>query len=340
MVRESGALPAVSRSEWSSSAATLGRQMDIASGLLSGDVRSLARAIRLVEDRDPQAEAVLRAVRGRAGTAHVVGITGPPGSGKSTVCDQLIVRWRAAGHRVGVIAVDPSSPFSGGAILGDRVRMQRHAGDDGVFIRSMAARGHLGGLASAAREAVRLIDASGRTRCLLETVGVGQSELEVMQTADTTVVVTTPVTGDSVQILKAGILEIADIFVVNKADVQGASRVVRELRDLARRAGASSETWRAPVIPTVATTGEGIDELLEAVERHHTVIAGSGELEARRRGRLRAEIESIVIERAAERARRELEDGTMDSELGGDLGGVDPYAIADRILTGHMSGQP
>ncbi|HEX4754855.1 MAG TPA: methylmalonyl Co-A mutase-associated GTPase MeaB [Candidatus Dormibacteraeota bacterium] len=313
--------------------------MDIASGLLNGDVRSLARAIRLVEDRDPAAEEVLRAVRGRAGAAHVVGVTGPPGSGKSTVCDQLIVRWRAAGHLVGVIAVDPSSPFSGGAILGDRVRMQRHTGDDGVFIRSMAARGHLGGLASAAREAVRLIDASGRDRCLLETVGVGQSELEVMQTADTTVVVTTPVTGDSVQILKAGILEIADIFVVNKADIQGAAKVARELRDLGRQAGAPKDGWRPPVIQTTGTTGEGIDELLEAIERHHAVIAESGELEVRRRGRLRAEIEAIVVERAAERARRELEDGTMGSELSGDLRGVDPYGIADRILNGHTSEQ-
>jgi LAO/AO transport system kinase len=311
--------------------------MDIASGLLSGDVRSLARAIRLVEDRDPAAEEVLRAVRGRAGAAHVVGITGPPGSGKSTVCDQLIVRWRAAGHRVGVIAVDPSSPFSGGAILGDRVRMQRHTGDAGVFIRSMAARGHLGGLASAAREAVRLIDASGRDRCLLETVGVGQSELEVMQTADTTVVVTTPVTGDSVQILKAGILEIADIFVVNKADVPGAAKVARELRDLTRQARAATTAWRPPVIQTTATTGEGIEEMLDAIERHHSVIADSGELEERRRGRLRAEIESIVVERAAERARRELEDGTMGSELSGDLRGVDPYELADRILNGQQS---
>ncbi|HEX4578693.1 MAG TPA: methylmalonyl Co-A mutase-associated GTPase MeaB [Candidatus Dormibacteraeota bacterium] len=313
--------------------------MDIASGLLSGDVRSLARAIRLVEDRDPAAEEILRAVRGRAGAAHVVGITGPPGSGKSTVCDQLIVRWRAAGHRVGVIAVDPSSPFSGGAILGDRVRMQRHTGDAGVFIRSMAARGHLGGLASAAREAVRLIDASGRDRCLLETVGVGQSELEVMQTADTTVVVTTPVTGDSVQILKAGILEIADIFVVNKADVPGAAKVARELRDLTRQARTATAAWRPPVIQTIGTTGEGIDEMLDAIERHHSVIADSGELEERRRGRLRAEIESIVVERAADRARRELEDGTMGSELSGDLRGVDPYELADRILNGPTSGQ-
>ncbi|MBJ7609793.1 MAG: methylmalonyl Co-A mutase-associated GTPase MeaB [Candidatus Dormibacteraeota bacterium] len=312
--------------------------MDIAERLLAGDVRGLARAIRLVEDRDPAAEAILRQVRGRAGMAHVVGITGPPGSGKSTICDHLIARWRSAGHRVGVIAVDPSSPFSGGAILGDRVRMQRHTGDDGVYIRSMAARGHLGGLAGAAREAVRLIDASGRDRCLLETVGVGQSELEVMQTADTTVVVATPITGDSVQIIKAGIFEIADVFVVNKADVPGASKVARELRDLVRQTKGMT-TWQPPVIQTVGTTGEGVDDLLDAVERHHAAITESGELEQRRRRRLRAEIEAIVVERAAERARRELRDGTMGSELSGDLRGVDPYGLADRILNGHTGRQ-
>jgi LAO/AO transport system kinase len=311
--------------------------MDIATRLLDGDVRALARAIRLVEDRDPAAEEIIRDVRGRAGAARVVGVTGPPGSGKSTVCDQLIERWRAAGHRVGVIAVDPSSPFSGGAILGDRVRMQRHTGDDGVYIRSMAARGHLGGLASAAREAVRLIDASGRDRCLLETVGVGQSELEVMQTADTTVVVTTPAAGDSVQILKAGILEIADVFVVNKADVPGAAKIVRELRDLVRQSK-GTDAWQPPVIQTVGTTGAGVDELLDAVERHHAAIEASGELDRRRRDRLQAEIEAIVVERAADRARRELEEGTMGSELSGDLGGIDPYSIADRILNAHTSG--
>ncbi|MHB8717898.1 MAG: methylmalonyl Co-A mutase-associated GTPase MeaB [Candidatus Dormibacteria bacterium] len=305
--------------------------MGIAEQLTEGDVRALARAIRLVEDRDPRAEEIIREVRGRAGHAAVVGITGPPGSGKSTVCDRLIAAWRLMGHRVGVIAVDPSSPFTGGAILGDRVRMQGHTGDEGVYIRSMAARGHLGGLASAAREAIRLIDASGRDRCLLETVGVGQSELEVMQTADTTVVVTTPIAGDSVQVIKAGILEIADIFVVNKADVPGASKVARELRDLVRQT-AGHGAWQAPVVQTVGTTGDGVDELVEAIEKHHAAIAESGELERRRQERLRAEIEAIVVERAAERARRAMNEGTMGVELSGDLSRVDPYVVADRIL--------
>jgi LAO/AO transport system kinase len=261
-------------------------------------------------------------------------VTGPPGSGKSTLCDQVIERWRVAGHQVGVIAVDPSSPFTGGAILGDRVRMVRHTLDPGVFIRSMAARGHLGGLAAAAREAIRLMDASGRDRCLIETVGVGQSELEVMETADTTVVVTTPATGDAVQIIKAGILEIADIFVVNKADLPGAPKVVRDLKELVRH-GAKRTDWTPPVLTTIAETGEGVDDLVAAIDRHGDAIAASGELERRRIARLRAEVEAIVVERAADRARSALHEGTMSRELEGDLSRVDPYALAERILNGH-----
>jgi len=306
----------------------------LAERLMAGDTRALARAIRMVEDRDTGIADLLRQVRERAGRARVIGVTGPPGSGKSTLCDQVIERWRAAGHRVGVIAVDPSSPFTGGAILGDRVRMVRHTLDPGVFIRSMAARGHLGGLAAAAREAIRLLDASGRDRCLLETVGVGQSELEVMETADTTVVVTTPSTGDAVQIIKAGILEIADIFVVNKADLPGASKVIRDLKELVRHS-ALRTAWTPPVLTTIAETGEGVDELVAAIEQHGDAISASGELERRRVARLRAEVEAIVVERSAERARRALHEGTMSRELEGDLSRVDPYALAERILNGH-----
>jgi LAO/AO transport system kinase len=306
----------------------------LAERLMAGDTRALARAIRMVEDRDPGIADLLRQVRERAGRARVIGVTGPPGSGKSTLCDQVIERWRAGGHLVGVIAVDPSSPFTGGAILGDRVRMVRHTLDPGVFIRSMAARGHLGGLAAAAREAIRLLDASGRDRCLLETVGVGQSELEVMETADTTVVVTTPASGDAVQIIKAGILEIADIFVVNKADLPGASKVVRDLKELVRH-GKIRAGWSPPVLATVAETGDGVDELVGAIDRHGDTIAASGELERRRIARLRAEVEAIVVERAAERARSALHEETMSRELEGDLSRVDPYALAERILNGH-----
>jgi LAO/AO transport system kinase len=306
----------------------------LAERLMAGETRALARAIRMVEDRDPGIASLLREVRGHTGLARVIGVTGPPGSGKSTLCDQIIQRWRAEGHRVGVIAVDPSSPFTGGAILGDRVRMVRHTLDPGVFIRSMAARGHLGGLAAAAREAIRLVDASGRDRCLLETVGVGQSELEVMETADTTIVVTTPSSGDAVQIIKAGILEIADIFVVNKADLPGAAKVVRDLRELVRH-NKNRTDWAPPVFTTTAETGEGVDELVAAIELHGASIAASGELERRRIARLRAEVEAIVVERAADRARTALHEGTMSQELEGDLSQVDPYALAERILNGH-----
>jgi LAO/AO transport system kinase len=312
---------------------------ELAERLMAGDTRALARAIRMVEDRDPAIAGLLRRVRERAGRARVIGVTGPPGSGKSTLCDQVIHRWRGKELQVGVIAVDPTSPFTGGAILGDRVRMVRHTLDPGVFIRSMAARGHLGGLAAAARESIRLLDASGRDRVLLETVGVGQSELEVMETADTTIVVTTPSSGDAVQIIKAGILEIADIFVVNKADLPGASKVVRDLKELVRH-GKLRAGWSPPVLTTVAESGEGVDEVVAAIDRHGETIAASGELERRRIARLRAEVEAIVVERAAERARNALHEGTMSRELEGDLSRVDPYALAERILNGHSKEPP
>ena len=284
----------------------------------------------MVEDRDPEVPSLIASLRHRAGRATVAGITGPPGSGKSTLCDQLIGHWRGRGERVGVLAVDPSSPFSGGAVLGDRVRMQRHAGDPGVFIRSMASRGHLGGLAASTREALRLLDAAGWDRCLLETVGVGQSELEVMRAADTTIVVLTPAAGDAVQLMKAGILEIADIFVVNKAEQPGASRVARELRELVHQTRWSSP-WAPPVLQVVAVRGEGIDELVTAIDNHHDAVIASGELRSRRARRLRAEVEAIVVERAGERARRALTDGTLELDDEGELSAVDPYSLADRI---------
>jgi GTPase len=310
--------------------------MDLADRLLEGDVRALARAISMVEDRAEALPELLSAVRGRAGQAHVVGLTGPPGSGKSTLGDGIVERWRALDRAVGVLAVDPSSPFTGGAILGDRVRMQRHALDRGVYIRSMAARGHLGGLASAAREAIRLIDASGRHHCLLETVGVGQSELEVMLTADTVVVVTTPAAGDGVQLIKAGIMEIADIFVVNKADLPGADRVVRELRRLVHESNRRSG-WEAPVLTTIASSGEGVVELVSAIDRHLAWAEKDGELQRRRSRRLVAEVESIVAERAVDRARDALRE-CIDTEDLGDLARIDPYALADRILNGRGAG--
>jgi GTPase len=315
---------------------------DLAQRLRDGDVRALARAIRMVEDDDEGAAALVRRLGARRGDAVVVGVTGPPGSGKSTLCDQLIAQWRARQESVGVIAVDPSSPFTGGAILGDRVRMQRHTGDSGVYIRSMAARGHLGGLAVAVREAIRLVAASGRSRILLETVGVGQSELEVMETADTTVVVLTPVTGDAVQIMKAGIIEIADVFVVNKSDMPDAQKVSRELRDLIRHTHGADEgqTWAPRIVLTTATTGEGVEKLVEALDAHHEYLVGSGQLKVRRRSQLHAEVEAIVVARAQQRAREALFGERMEADIAGDPDAVDPYAVADSILaTDNTAGE-
>jgi LAO/AO transport system kinase len=297
--------------------------VELADKIRHRDIGALAQAIRLVEDRDPAAEALLRDIRANLGKIFVVGITGPPGSGKSTLCDALLERWRQQGITVGVVAVDPSSPFTGGALLGDRVRMQRHAGDDGVFIRSMATRGHLGGVASATRETIHLLDAAGFDRCLIETVGVGQAELEIMEIADTTVVVTTPTSGDSVQVIKAGIFEIADIFVINKADLPGTPKIARDLRELVHLTK-SGTWWEPPIVQTEATNGNGIGQLVEALDKHQQALGDSGKLEERRKQRFRSEVEAIVVERAAAQAVLALD----HMEIAGE---TDPYALADRI---------
>ncbi|HEY6378133.1 MAG TPA: methylmalonyl Co-A mutase-associated GTPase MeaB [Candidatus Dormibacteraeota bacterium] len=315
--------------------------MELAERLLAGDRRALARAITQAERNDAALRELLSAVRGSAGRAHVVGVTGPPGGGKSTINDLLIERWRGQGRTVAVLAVDPSSPYSGGAILGDRVRMQRHTMDPGVFIRSMASRGHLGGLAAASRNAVRIVDAAGLDVCVLETVGVGQSELEVVTTADTVVLVITPGSGDGVQMIKAGIMEIPDVFVVNKADMPGADRVVKELRALVHEAthrdsrrpdGGTGEPWEPPVLRCVASEGEGVEAVAEAIDRHFEYQRSGGGLVRRRAERVRAEVESIAADTAARRVRRALSEGVPGVGPDGDLGAVDPYAIAARIL--------
>ncbi|MDA8330100.1 MAG: methylmalonyl Co-A mutase-associated GTPase MeaB [Candidatus Dormibacteraeota bacterium] len=304
--------------------------------LLGGDIRSLARAISLIERGGDGVGGLLdelwqaRPDQGMR-ASQVVGLTGPPGSGKSTMADALIRHWRDEGRRVAVLAVDPNSPFTGGAILGDRVRMQRHALDQGVFIRSMGARGHLGGVSLATRGAVRLLDALGWEMVLVETVGVGQSELEICEIADTVVVVTTPGAGDGVQVIKAGVTEIADVFAVNKADLPGVDRVARELRDMIRLSQAR-EGWKPAVVLTTATNGaDGVRDLARMIDEHHGQIERSGELRRRAAVRLREEVVELVALRAGEftRCQFSAEQGPPGSE---DPRRADPTRLAETIF--------
>ncbi|HEX5095700.1 MAG TPA: methylmalonyl Co-A mutase-associated GTPase MeaB, partial [Acidimicrobiia bacterium] len=278
----------------------------------AGDRRAVARLISLVETGGDPAREALAALYPSTGRAYSVGITGAPGAGKSTLTDRLVARVRADGERVAVLAVDPTSPFSGGAILGDRVRMQDHATDPGVFIRSMATRGHLGGLALATPQAIRVLDAAGAPWILVETVGVGQVEVEVAAATDTTVVVVNPGWGDSVQANKAGLLEIADVFVVNKADRPGADDAERDLLQMLELG--AHRAWMPPIVRTVATDGEGIDALWDAIGQHRAHLEETGELVRRRRDRLRDEVRSIVLARlAAEVDARVASDGGLDA---------------------------
>ncbi|MFE7492419.1 methylmalonyl Co-A mutase-associated GTPase MeaB, partial [Kitasatospora sp. NPDC057541] len=289
-----------------------------------GRPRAVARLISLVENAAPELREVMAALAPYTGHAYTVGLTGSPGVGKSTSTSALVSAYRRLGKRVGVLAVDPSSPFSGGALLGDRVRMQDHATDPEVFIRSMATRGHLGGLSWAAPQALRVLDAAGCDVILVETVGVGQSEVEIAAQADTTVVLLAPGMGDGIQAAKAGILEIGDVFVVNKADRDGADATARELNHMlglgeARDAG----DWRPPIVKTVAARGEGVDEVVEALEKHRAWLDEHGELAARRRRRAADEIEAIAL--AALRAR--IGDLHGDRQLAG---------LAERVVTGEL----
>ena len=267
---------------------------ELAGKLEAGDQRALARAITLIERQDPAGDELLMALRPRTGTARVVGVTGSPGSGKSTLTDAIIAKYREAGERVGVVAIDPSSPFSGGAILGDRIRMMRWHDDPGVFIRSMATRGHLGGLAAATLQVVALLDAAGFDHVIVETVGVGQSEIDVVDAADTTVLVLTPGAGDGVQAFKAGVMEIADVFCVNKADLPGADRVRQDVRAALDLAMPAADAWRPPIVATVASSGEGVDDLLVRIGEHHDHLRERGLLEGKLRSRVRAEVTALL----------------------------------------------
>jgi LAO/AO transport system kinase len=300
-----------------------------------GDRAALARLISLVERGGAGAHAVGRAAHPRGGNAYTVGLTGAPGAGKSTLTNALVGEIRGTGDRVGVLAVDPSSPFTGGAILGDRVRMGDHALDDGVYIRSMATRGHLGGLALATPEAVRVLDAVGLPWIVIETVGVGQVEVEVAGAADTTVVVVNPGWGDAVQANKAGLMEIADVFVINKADRPGARETRRDLESMLGLAGAADRPWCPPVVATEATTGTGVDELWAVIGRHRAHLEASGELAIRRAERLADELRHILTARVLER---------VGALAGGDAFAaaraevvdrrIDPWSAADRLLAG------
>jgi LAO/AO transport system kinase len=298
---------------------------------LEGDRRSIAKVLSLVERGGEGARVAIRMLHPRTGNAWSIGITGAPGAGKSTLTDALVGRLRATGEEVGVLAVDPTSPFSGGAILGDRVRMQSHTTDPGVFIRSMATRGHLGGLAVATPQAVRVLDAVGKAWIVIETVGVGQVEVEIAGHADTTVVVVNPGWGDSVQTAKAGLMEIADVFVVNKADRPGSAETQSDLVGMLELS--SRRVWRPPIVRTVATTGEGVDELFEAIAAHRSHLEATGDADARRRARLREELRGLVAAEMLERASK-LCSGQRFETIVDDVArrARDPYAAADELL--------
>jgi LAO/AO transport system kinase len=297
--------------------------------VLAGDRRGVARAISLVEDGAPELEPLSAALYAHTGRAYTIGLTGAPGVGKSSLAEHLVRAARTRDLRIAVLAVDPTSPFTGGALLGDRLRMQAHATDPQVFIRSMATRGHLGGMALAAPEAVRILDAAGSDLVIVETVGVGQSEVEVAGATDTTLVVVSPGWGDAVQVAKAGILEVADVFVVNKADREGAVEAARDLQAMIRM-GPRAE-WTPPVVKTSTLTGEGVDDLWDAVGRHRSHQEAQGELQERRRTRLTAEVERLTAERLRDRAGEVLRaDGKLVEDLAERR--VDPYRAAAMLI--------
>jgi LAO/AO transport system kinase len=315
----------------------MSRTMEVVDRIRKGEVRTAARLIRDLDDGRPEAREVLKKLYCHSGRAHIIGITGSPGVGKSTLTDRLIQYLRQEGKTVGVVAVDPTSPFSGGAILGDRIRMQRHALDEGVFIRSLATRGHFGGLTASARAVITVLDAMGKDYVLVETVGVGQDEVEIAATAYTTMVVTVPGMGDDIQAIKAGILEVADILVINKADREGAARTYQDLvQMLELQAHRKASAWKAPVVMTQAKDNLGLEELMAAVKDHQNFLARDGG-QARQRARttrVRQEFLELLKEGVFRHLVQQLEgDGRLDRIIADILAKrIDPYSASENLV--------
>lgn len=308
--------------------------MNLYEKLLKGDIRAAARLMRMADDRDPAVSEQLKGLFPHTGRAHIVGVTGNPGAGKSTLVDMMVACFRAEGKTVGVVAIDPSSPFTGGAILGDRIRMQRHAADPGVFIRSLATRGHLGGLTRSTNDVVMVMDAMGLDTVIIETVGVGQDEVEIVKTAHTSVVTLVPGLGDDIQIMKAGILEIADIFVVNKADRPGAERVIAELETVQQIVCHDGQIPRVPILKTVAPANEGVRELCGEVAKHMEWLKGSSALEQRELARLTEMVNSIVRETTQNLFSQKLSEIDREEHVNRQLveRQLSPYELAAKLL--------
>jgi LAO/AO transport system kinase len=307
--------------------------VDLAESILAGNRRALARGITAVETGGALARHLLGALYGHTGRAHIVGVTGAPGAGKSTLVNTLALHWRRSGQTVGIVAVDPTSPFSGGAILGDRIRMQPLGGDTGIFIRSMASRGRLGGIARATGDAIDLLDAAGFDMVIVETVGAGQGEVEIASAAHTTVVIEVPGMGDDVQAIKAGILEIADLFVVNKADREGADLTIRQLRAMLHLGGPPRDGWEPPILPVVALRDEGVAEAAAAIERHMMHLRQSGRFAVRQHLRAEHEFQLIVQEAALERVRARVAGDVWEALVERIARReIDPYSAADELL--------